>query len=302
MSRPALIALLAVAACLLTGCRSDPATGGRPRVVASFYPLQYVAQRIVGDHATVTDLTVPGVEPHDIQLTVRQVASVEQASVVFYEKGLSPAVDSAVANDPPKVVVDTTTVVPLRPPVAGETLPGQDESDAGDPHFWQDPTLLARAATEFAHAMVRTDPAHAADYRRNLASLNRDLANLDADYRAGLAHCVVKAIVVSHDAFEYLGRRYGLQILPIAGLSPDSEPSVQHVAELQRFIREDHVTTVFSEVLASPKTSQTIAADLGLRTAVLDPIEGLTSTDPHANYLSIMRDNLRAIQEANTCR
>ena len=290
-----------VTACALSACQPAASSGGKLTIVASFYPLQYVAQRIAGDHATVTNLTNPGAEPHDVELTVKQVADVATADVVFYEKGLAPAVDQAVANDASKVVVDTVTAVPLHPPVPGETVPGDTEMDAGDPHFWQDPTLLAKVAAQFERALAKADRAHAADYRRNLGSLQADLANLDTTYRQGLAHCKIHAIVVSHDAFEYLGRRYGLKILPIAGLSPEAEPSVKHIAQLQQLVRSDHVTTVFSEVLASPKMSQTLASDLGLKTAVLDPIEGLSSSDAHANYLSIMKANLAAIERANSC-
>ena len=200
-------ALVAVVVAPLTACA--PGDGGGPQVVASFYPLQYVAERIVGPHASVTDLTAPGVEPHDLELSPRQVARISAARAVFYEKGLQPAVDDAVRNNGPDEVVDAAAVVPLRSGEGGM-----------DPHFWLDPTLLARAAAGFTDAVVRADPSHAADYRKNLAALEADLATLDRDLAQGLAHCRTRTVVVSHDAFEYLGRRYGLDVQPIAGLSP----------------------------------------------------------------------------------
>ena len=124
---------------------------------------------------------------------------------------------------------------------------------------------------------------------------------MDRDYARTLATCRVRTLVVSHDAFEYLGRRYHLDVVPIAGLEPDSEPSLQHLQDLSTLIRDRHVTTVFFETLASPDLARSLAGDLGISTGVLDPIEGLTSADEHATYLSLMRQNLAAIARANGC-
>ncbi|HET8602747.1 MAG TPA: metal ABC transporter substrate-binding protein [Marmoricola sp.] len=278
------VLVLVLAAVALAGCA--PARAGGPTVVASFYPLQFVAQRIVGTHGRVLNLTAPGVEPHDLELSVRQTAEVSAATAVLYEHGLQPSVDQAVADNGPTHVLDTTTVVPMH---------------GADPHFWQDPTLLARVARAFTRTMSAAEPAHAADFRRNDRALQQDLRGLDADLRHGLAHCRLRSLVVSHDAFEYLGRRYHLQVHAIAGLSPDAEPSPRHLQQLAALIRREHITTVFSERLASPQMADTLSSDLGIHTAVLDTLEGLTSTDPHADYLSIMRANLAAIRKADSC-
>jgi zinc transport system substrate-binding protein len=284
MTRVVALLLAVVALAPLAGC--DATASSRPTVVASFYPLQFVAERIVGRHARVENLTAPGVEPHDLELTVRQTAEVSAATAVIYEHELQPSVDQAVAVNAPAHVLDTTTVVPLH---------------GDDPHFWQDPTLLARVARAFTRTMVAAEPRHAADFRANDRRLQRQLHALDLDYRRGLAHCRTRTLVVSHDAFEYLGRRYHLRVLPIAGLTPDAEPSPRHLQQLAALIRSDHITTVFSERLASPQMAQTLSSDLGIHTAVLDTLEGLTSTDPHASYLSIMRANLAAIRKADSC-
>jgi zinc transport system substrate-binding protein len=281
-----LLALLLVAP--LTACAATNRSG--EQVVVSFYPLQYVAQRIVGAHAEVTNLTKPGVEPHELELRPSQIADISSADVVLYEKGLAPSFDDAVAQNKPEHVVDTTTSVPLR------------KGDGGlDPHFWQDPTLLARAASAFTRAMATDDPDHAAAYRANDAKLQADLTTLDQELEQGLAQCRTRTLVVSHDAFEYYGRRYDLDVRPIAGLSPDAEPSAKHLAQLADLARTKGITTIFSETLASPKLADTLASDVGITTAVLDPIEGLSSKDPHADYLSLMRQNLAAIQKAGGC-
>ncbi|MBV9830288.1 MAG: zinc ABC transporter substrate-binding protein [Marmoricola sp.] len=271
----------------LSACSARPT---RDEVVVSFYPLQFVAQRIVGSRFPVVDLAHPGVEPHDLELSPRQIATIASAKVAFYEQGLQPSVDDAIDQNRPAHVVDAASVVHLRP------------GDGGlDPHFWQDPTLLSRVSAAFAAAMEKADPAHAAEYRTRLASLLADLTALDREIRTGLAHCRVRSIVVSHDAFEYYGRRYGLDVHAIAGLSPDAEPSAQRLGQLADLARSLGITTVFSETLASPRLADTLASDAGLHTAVLDPIEGLSSRDPHADYLSLMRQNLRALQKAGGC-
>jgi zinc transport system substrate-binding protein len=293
MWRPLLLPIaLLLPAGLLSACSAGD--GGKPEVVASFYPLQYVAQRIVGDQAKVTNLTAPGVEPHDVELSPRQVARISDASVVFYEKGLQPAVDDAVKNNGPDHRVDAAAAVHLQQGAASE-------GGGVDPHFWQDPTLLAKAADEFTTEMGKADPDHKADFESRNERLQADLKALDAEYEAGLRTCRTRTLVVSHDAFEYLGRRYDLDVHPIAGLSPDAEPSARHLAELADLIRTDKITTVFNERLASPKLADTLAGDLGIKTAVLDPIEGLTSSNPDDDYLSLMRANLEALREAGGC-
>ncbi|MGZ4444639.1 MAG: metal ABC transporter substrate-binding protein [Nocardioidaceae bacterium] len=279
----------------LAGCgQLDPYRGQR-FVVASFYPLQYVAQRVVGGHARVLDLTHPGVDPHDLELTVRQTAEVADSEVAFYERGLQPAVDGAVAQTSPAHPVDAAAAARLVPMTGAEAAAGKD------PHFWLDPVRLSRAATGFERVMVRADPRHRAAYARNLASLQRDLHRLDRQLRAGLAHCRLRTIVVSHDAFGYFARRYQLRSVYINGLSPDAEPSPAHLRQLHDLIGRTGIDTVFSEQLASPAMADTLAHDLHIKTAVLDPIEGLSDATAGQDYLSLMRHNLAAIQEANHC-
>lgn len=282
---------------VLTACR--PPTSGAHTVVTSFYPLYFIAERVAGRYNDVVDLTPPGVEPHEYELTVRQVAQIDTARVGFYLSGVAPSVDQAMANDSPDHVLDVADVVHLAAPVTGSGV--ESTSDNRDPHFWQDPVLMQEATKAFATTMVEADPRHAAYYRLQSDRLVRDLRRLDHDFGKGLASCATRTVVVSHDAFEYLGRRYHLDIVPIAGLEPDAEPSLQRLHDLTGQIRDQNVTTIFFETLASPALAQSLAGDLGLKTAVLDPIEGLTSSDPHATYLTLMRQNLAALAKAGDC-
>jgi zinc transport system substrate-binding protein len=285
-ARPALLLTLLLLPAL-AGCS---ALGGerstRTQVATSFYPLQYVARRIAGPHADVVDLTQPGKEPHDVELTVQQTAQLVDADVVVYERGFQPAVDDAVDQSHPKHAVDVSQVVRL---------------DGSDPHFWLDPDRLSAAATAVEKELAAADPRHEADYAANLASLTNDLATLDAAYHRGLAHCRIKTIVVSHDAFGYLGRRYGLDVVGINGLSPEAEPSPAHIRALQDLIRKEGIRVVFSEELSSRAFADSLADDLKIKAEVLDPIEGLSDATAGQDYLSLMRRNLATLREANQC-
>jgi zinc transport system substrate-binding protein len=288
-----------VAAALIAGlsaCRL-PTSSDRPTVVAGFYPLYFVAERVAGRYNDVADLTPPGVEPHEYELTVRQVAQIDLARVGIYEQGVAPSVDQAMSNDSPDHQLDVTSVVPL----ADATGSVEQTTNAKDPHFWQDPTLLAKVTDAFATTMAKADPAHASYYRAQGRRLVHQLDALDREYSQALASCRTRTLVVSHDAFEYLGRRYDLDVLPIAGIEPDAEPSLSRLHDLASIVQDRPITTIFFETLASPDLARSLASDTGLQTAVLDPIEGLSSTDPHATYLTLMRQNLAAITKANGC-
>ncbi|NUR09792.1 MAG: zinc ABC transporter substrate-binding protein [Nocardioidaceae bacterium] len=279
----ALLALPALAGCSALGSERH---SGRTLVVTSFYPLQYVAQRITGNHADVVNLTHPGQEPHDLELDIRQTADLVDADVVVYERGFQAAVDDAVDQSDPAHVVDVADSAHL---------------SGDDPHFWLDPTRLSAAAGAVEQQLAAADPKHARDYARNLEGLQRELADLDAAYQHGLARCRTRTIVVSHDAFGYLGRRYDLDVVAINGLSPDAEPSPAHLRQLHDLVQRDGITTVFSEELASPELADSLAGDLGIRTAVLDPVEGLSDATADQDYLSLMRRNLSHLREANDC-
>jgi zinc transport system substrate-binding protein len=283
----------------LSGCAalSGADTAGI-QVAAAFYPLQYVADRVAGVHAEVVNLTKPGGEPHDLELSIKETAEVAQADLVVYEGGFQAAVDGAVDQNATDEVLDAADVVRLEPFSHG----GHDDADESglDPHFWQDPIRLADLGDAVAAKLAKVDPDHEADYTANAAKLRDDLENLDHAYADGLASCQRNTIVVSHDAFGYL-EKYGLELAPIAGLSPGAEPTPADLERLQDLIRQDGITTVFSETLASPKMSQTLARDLGITTAVLDPIEGLSDATSNQDYLSLMRANLAALTKANAC-
>jgi zinc transport system substrate-binding protein len=296
----ALVGALSASA-VLAGCGQlgPDASGDGPRAVASFYPLAWVTEQVAGEDWTVQNLTQPGQEPHDLTLDVAQTAALESADLVVLEHGFQPAVDaSADTADVP--VLDATEVVDLRGADAHADDGHDHESGDLDPHFWLDPLLMADLGDATAERLAEVDPDAADTYRANAADLRTRLEELDAEYADGLASCERDTAVVSHEAFGYL-ERYGVHFEAIAGLSPDAEATAADLGRLQDLITTEGVTTVFSERLASPKMSQTLADDLGIDTAVLDPIEGLSDDTAGEDYLSLMRENLEALRLANGC-
>jgi zinc transport system substrate-binding protein len=297
--------LLAVvsAAALVSGCGAlaDEGAGDGREVVASFYPLAWVAERVAGDDWTVTNLTEPGGEPHDLALTIEATAELVESDLVVYLGGFQPAVDDGIEANAGGARLDAADVVDLQS-LDEHDHAGEDTHDHGDadPHFWQDPARMALLAQAVGEELASLDEAGADGYRTRATELADRLRALDSEYAAGLAGCERDVVVVSHDAFGYL-EKYGLHLAPIAGLSPDAEPTPSVLADLSELIRSEGLTTVFSERLASPALAETLAGDLGIETAVLDPVEGLTDETSDADYVSLMRANLAALQEANGC-
>ncbi|SCE97980.1 zinc transport system substrate-binding protein [Micromonospora coriariae] len=305
--------VLAAATALLAlgagaGCSIGNAAGADPErvdVVAAFYPLQFLAERIGGDAVRVTNLAKPGAEPHDLELTPSQVGQVSEAELIVYLKGFQPAVDDAVAQNGDDRTFDVTSVQPLLDASAGghdhEGEEGRAEEHGGkDPHVWLDPTRLAAIGDQLAQRLGKADPDHAADYTARSAALRGDLTALDGEFTQGLRTCQRREIVTSHAAFGYLADRYRLEQVGITGLSPDVEPSPQRLAQVIEEAKEHRASTIFFETLVSPKVAETIAGQVGARTAVLDPIEGLAAGSG-ADYLSVMRTNLQTLRTALSC-
>ncbi|WFF00903.1 metal ABC transporter substrate-binding protein [Micromonospora sp. WMMD964] len=313
MTNRATYRVLAAATALLAlgagaGCSTGDSAGADPKrvdVVAAFYPLQFLAERIGGDAARVTNLAKPGAEPHDLELNPSQVGQVSDAELIVYLKGFQPAVDDAVAQNGGDRAFDVTSVQPLLDASAGghdhEGEEGHAEESGGkDPHVWLDPTRLAGIGDQLAQRLGTADPNHAADYTARAATLRSDLTALDSEFKTGLATCQRREIVTSHAAFGYLADRYQLDQVGITGLSPDVEPSPQRLAHVIEEAKEHQATTIFFETLVSPKVAETIAGQVGAKTAVLDPIEGLAAGSD-GDYLSVMRTNLRTLQTALGC-
>ena len=271
---------LAILLALVTvvGCSREADDDPRRTVVASLYPLAWVAVRVGGEDVRVVNLTPPGAEPHDVELSPGDVETIRDADLVVYiGGGLQPAVEEAVeTRTGPSLDV-------LRP---GET----------DPHVWLDPVRFGLVAREVAAALGIRDDGRG--FSRALAGF------LDRDFRSGLADCERRTIVTSHAAFGRLAARYGLTQLSLAGRSPESEPGPRELEELIEKVRAARATTVFAEPLVSDRVAETVAREADLAVATLDPIEGLREDrlDAGEDYLTVMQANLAALREALGCR
>ena len=278
ITRIVLISLLTagVAAC---GGESDE-SGATTRVVAGFYPLAFAAEQIGGDGVDVTNLTPAGAEPHDLELTPREVEEILDADLVLYlGEGFQPGVEEAAAESYGESI-DALEGLQLR---------------EGDPHVWLDPVLFGRVVERIGAQLGQE-----ASARQLVSRLNE----LDEAYQAGLADCEHRELVTTHDAFGYLADRYGLEVVPITGISPEAEPSPQDLQAVVDLVEASGVTTVFTETLLSPEVGETVAREAGATTAVLNPLEGLTEDEIAAgeDYFSVMQTNLDALRTGLRCR
>lgn len=314
--------VLSVSALLLalTGCGSGEGTPGEAAdaslsVAASFYPLQHAAEQVGGDHAEVTNLTKPGAEPHDLELTPNQVLDVSRADALVYLKGFQPSVDDA-AKEAGDSAFDVSSAArldieaPQEEGHEGETAEehaahaGEEKDNddgAVDPHFWLDPTRYADVVDAIAERFAEADPAHAADYRANAKEFTGELTTLDKDLKAGLADCRSQDLVTGHTAFAYFADRYGFHQESVSGLSPDTEPSPSALADLIKHVKQERVDTVYAETLVPADVARTIARDSGAKVAVLDPLEGLTDQSAGSDYVEVMRSNLATVRKGQGC-
>ncbi len=319
-SRAARALLVALLVSPLLGCAvSAHPTDGRILVVTSAYPVEFVVRQVAGDRADVRSLARPGVEPHDLELTPRQVALVADADLVVQLRGFQPAVDAAVTAEAQDRSLDIAPAAHLLPAEAqteevtgagdpadghsGEVATGAGESGAFDPHFWLDPIRLASVATAIASRLSRLDPVGAPGYRERAARLTTRLGELDGVLRAGLSGCEQRVLVTAHTAFGYLARRYGLRQVGVLGLSPDAEPEPGVLAAVTRVVRTERVSTVYAERLGSPALARTLAHETGAHLAVLDPVETAPTggSGGTADYFTAMRADLTILRKGQSC-
>ncbi|GAA1513014.1 zinc ABC transporter substrate-binding protein [Streptomyces albidochromogenes] len=307
------LGLMAVSACSSSSGAAGKNGDGKLDVVASFYPMQFLAEEIGGDHVSVSTLTKPGVEPHDLELSPKQTAGLGDAGLILYLKGLQPAVDEAVAQSGVEHAVDAAGLTHLEEhgteaghdEHSGEehadehAEEGHDHSEAGgDPHVWLDPVKYSEVAKGVGKALEKADPDHAAAYKKNTDALVGKLDGLHTKFDKGLKNTDTRTFITTHAAFGYLAERYHLKQEGISGVDPESEPSLSRMKTLQKTAKDDKVTTVFFETLVSDRTAKTLADDTGLKTDVLDPLEGITDKSEGADYIEVMESNLAALEKA----
>ena len=296
----ALAAILMVTLTLSTArALAGPTPAGRVPVVASFYPLFEFTRQVGGDRVAVRTLVPAGVEPHDYEPTPRDVVALTRARVVVYNgAGFEPWLRRLLPQIPARVVrIYATEGLPIHQDISG------GRAGPPDPHVWLDPVLAQRQVDLILAGLVRADPAGRGTYEPNAAAYKGRLGALHERIARTLAPCRKKVIVVSHAAFGYFAARYGLTQIAISGLEPSEEPSPARMRELLKVIRRHGVTVIYYETLVSPRVAAAIAREVGARTLVLNPLEGLTDEEQRAgkDYLAIMEDNLRNLVAGLDC-
>jgi len=302
------LAVITALGLILSGCSSSDSNSDASgiKVVAAMYPLEFVATSIGGDLVSIENFTPPGVEPHDLELTPSQVVTLDDADLLLFISGFQPALEEAAQQSAPANSLDLLSVNGLNLLNASKDdhNHGAEEVPSGeelvrDPHVWLDPKRLIVVAKAVASKLSQVDPENSAVYATNLTAFVAELEALDQKFLTGLASCERDLIVTSHAAFGYLADAYGLSQEAIAGLSPESEPTPKRLNEIGKEAMADGTTTIFFETLASPKIAQTLADDLNIEAAVLDPLEGISEGQ---TYFSIMESNLEALRKALNCK
>lgn len=280
----------------LSGCVDNiPAPSGKIQVVTSFYPLYEIAQQVGGDYVDVKNLVPAGAEPHDYELTPKDTASVYESDILFVNGlGLEPWFKDNMVRD---------LLLKTKPQVVNSPYK-YDDIIVGDPHVWLDPDYYGRQMTAFEDTLVKVDPGHEDYYSSRAENFRQQLADLDGKYKSGFEHCVHKQFVTNHAAFGYLAKRYHLEMIAVAGISPDAEPSLKSIVGLITVIKEKNIHYILTESLVSAKIADVIAQEVGAKTLVLNPLEGLTDEQiaQGQNYISVMQQNLKNLQIALECK
>lgn len=287
------------------GVKEKTQDNGRLKVAASFYPLAHFAQKAAGPDIEVVMITPSGAESHDFEPTPRDISKVRGSDIFIYNgAGLDPWAERIAPTLKQAGVrtIEMTAHFSLMPAQKDEH--GEDVHGAFDPHIWLDPLLSAEEVTLIGKALEATDPANAASYRDHSSQYAGELKELHEEFSKGLSNCGTRDLIVAHDAFSYLAKRYDLNIISVTGVFSGEEPSPKRIAEVARLVREKSIRYIFFEPLASPKIAETIARETGAEVLELNPLESLTKEEAAAgkDYISIMRANLANLRKALQCR
>lgn len=302
--------LMITAVVFITGLAACGRVAEKPKqqngltIYASFYPMQFLASQIAGDKAKVLSLVPAGVEPHDWEPKPRTLAELQESDMFVYNgagmeiwlKDLLPSIEKGGVK-----AVNASEGLELLPFDEKNAEEEQTEEKlAYDPHVWVSPVKYKQQAQNILTALIEVDASNQDYYKSNYDKLVEQLDKLDSDYRQAAAAFKSKVFIVSHSAFEYLAKEYGLTQLPIRGVTPQAEPSPAKLAELVEICRENNIKYVFFESLVSPKLSQTLANEVGAQTLVLNDGQGITEEQIKQgnSYITIMYENLENLKKA----
>ncbi len=304
----AFIAIVA-AAFIVCGC-SETETSEKLKVCTSFNAMYDLTRQICGDRAEIKNLVPNGSEPHDWEPSTGAMLYLEKADVFVYNGlGMESFVDkirASVKND--LVYVEASEGCDILYGYEDSHHHDEDEEEHGeekghiedaDPHVWLDPYNALTEAENICEALSSADPENEEYYRENLASFKAKIIQLDLDYKNALADLKSRNIIVSHEAYGYICRAYGLNQSAVEGMSAESEPSPRKVREIYGFIRENNISCIFYEELTGSRTASAISEDLGISLYPISSFEGLTTEQEKQDYdyFDVMRANLESLEK-----
>ncbi|MEH7548935.1 metal ABC transporter substrate-binding protein [Neobacillus vireti] len=294
---------------MVSGCsnaastKSEKTSEGSKKlqIVTTFYPMYYFAQKVAGSSANVELLIPNGVEPHDWEPTANDMAKIQDSDLFIYNSRYFETWTEKVfksINDPNLKVIEASNGIELMDALDSEEEDIHEHTSSKDPHVWLSPVLAQKEVDNIAKALEQADPKNKDKFQKNAAALNSELADLDSLYKETIDKAKKKEFVTQHAAFGYLAKQYGLTQIPIAGLSPDVEPTLGKLAELTDLTKKKNVKIIYFEELTSSKVADTLAKEIGAKTEVLNPLEGLTKKEQEKglDYIDVMKNNLESLK------
>jgi len=269
-------------------------------VAASFYPLAHIVAEVGGQHVSVKNILPPGAEPHDFEPSPQQFVDLGKSDLFIFNGGhFEPWISTWEKG----VSTKSGRVLNMVDELARRQNGLIERGGEVDPHVWLDPVMFRQEVEIIRDVLIEIDPKNTPAYQANANQFIDSINELDQRFREGLRECVKHEAIVSHDAFGYLARRYDFSIIPIAGISPDEEPSPRDIARIADIAREKGLEYIFFETTVNPRLSETIAREVGATTLVLNPLESLTADEVQSgeDYISIMAMNLNNLQIAMSC-
>jgi len=271
-------------------------------VNASFYPYHFITERIGKDKIDLRIVIPNGVEPHEYEPSLKQIANIEDSHMLVYNgAGMEPWAKKFINNlkDNNIEIVNGSDYVNL---LRGETHEDDEHGNEEeyDPHIWLDPLNMDKIASAIADKLITLDGKNKEYYLENYRELSNQLKNLDLEYSEGLKNRKKDTILVSHSAFGYLTTKHGIEQISVTGITPHSEPGNKTIRRLVDLAKEENFEYIFFEILASPKTVEVLAEEANLKILVLNPLAGLLEEQQKngEDYFSIMKENLLNLRKA----
>lgn len=286
-----IIAIVLLLTSCTTGKKANNDEGEKPIVYASFYPLYFLADEIGKDNIDLRIVIPNGTEPHDYEPSVKQLNDIEKADIFIYNgAGLESWADKLL-----EAIIDEKKIISASEEVELNKIDG-----VADPHIWLDPYNMDKIGKRIKEGFIALDSKNKEEYENNYKELSGKLRKLDNDYSMALKDKKKDKILVSHAAFGYMADRYKFDQIPVAGISPEQEPSPKTIANIIDLAKKNEIKYIFLETLASPKTVSVIAEEANLEILTLNPIAGLTEEEQKngEDYISIMEKNIESLKKA----